>query len=443
VPVAPSSYITETSMPPTSDASPVPALVVNANNISALLPIRALGRKGIPVTCVFGRGRRDQYAPVVRASRYISSLHTFDETDYEANLVQCLRDLGEKSRRKAVLYPASDLDMIIISGHRHSLEDYYHVLMPPHALLMNLLNKDWFYPFAAERGIPVPRTIHVSRPVEVDAAARRFVFPCIVKPAWRDEAWQAHYGNQKVLIAQDAEELRHLCHCLQERHYEMTVQEIIPGSEPNIVCSFTFLNERSEPLGVFTSQKIRQFPPHFGNSSLVQQVHDHTVVQLTAQICKQLGLVGYASIEFKRDDRDGTYKVIEITPCRFNRQAGLSESAGFSLPHVWYRHLLRQPIDCDVKSGVSAWVSEVNEVRAVWRYWRNGEYTLWEWLKSYRDVAQYEVFAKDDPLPFLKLVPSTLAHWVRRTVSLRPSQPVHRRRLISARADVAAQKRAS
>lgn len=430
-------------MPDSPKLSAVSAVVVNANNIAALLPIRALGRKGIPVTCLFGRGHRDQYAPVVRASRYISTLHTFDETEYEANLVQCLRDLGKRSSRKAVLYPASDLDMIIISGHRHSLEDYYHLLMPPHALLMNLLNKDWFYPFAAERGIPVPRSLHVSRPAEIEAAARKLDFPCIVKPAWRDEAWQAYYGNQKVLIAQDAEELRLLCGSLHERHYEMTVQEIIPGPEPNIVCSFTYLNERSEPLGIFTSRKVRQFPPHFGNSSLVQQVYDQTVVELTAHICKQLGLTGYASIEFKRDDRDGMYKVIEITPCRFNRQAGLSEAAGFSLPYVWYCHLLQQPQDCELRSGASAWVSEVNEVRAAWDYWRTGEYTLWEWLTSYRDVAQLEVFAADDPLPFLKLVPSTLYHWLGGTVFRRSAYPVHRRRLMSARASVAVQKKAS
>jgi len=430
-------------MPDSPKISAVPAVVVNANNIAALLPIRALGRKGIPVVCVFGRGHRDQYASVVRASRYISSLHTFDETEYEANLVRCLRELGKSSSGKAVLYPASDLDMIIISAHRQSLEGYYHLLMPPHTLLMKLLNKDWFYPFAAERGIPVPRTLHVSRPADIEAAARKLTFPCIVKPAWRDEAWQAYYGNQKVLVVEDAEELDLVCGSLQERRYEMTVQEIIPGPEPNLICSFTYLNDRSEPLGIFTSRKVRQFPPHFGNSSLVQQVQDDAVVQLTAQICKQLGLTGYASIEFKRDDRDGMYKVIEITPCRFNRQAGLSEAAGFSLPYVWYCHLLQQRTDCELRSGASAWVSEVNEARAAWQYWRNGEYTLWEWLKSYRDVAQFEVLAADDPLPFLKLVPSTLSHWLRRTVSRRAVESVDRRRVMSARASVAVQKKAS
>ena len=440
--VAPSGYITVTSMLNSSPLPAAPALVVNANNIAALLPIRVLGRKGIPVTCVFGRGLRSQYAPVVRASRFVANVQTFDETDYEANLVQCLCDIGKASRDKAVLYPASDLDMIVISGNRHRLEAHYHLLMPPHPLLMNLLNKDWFYPFAAERGIPVPRTLQVNRPSELDAAARKVGFPCIVKPAWRDEAWQTYYGNQKVLKVHDADELRLVCRCLHERQYELTVQEIIPGPERNLLCTFTYLNERSESLGIFTSTKVRQFPPHFGNSSLVKQVNEHAVVQLTTHICKQLGLVGYASIEFKKDDRDGSFKVIEITPCRFNRQAGLSEAAGLSLPYVWYRHLLNHQTDCSVTSGNVAWISEVNEARAFWQYWRNGEYTLLQWLASYRGVTEYEVFAKDDPLPFLALLPSALSQWIMRSL-YRPAVLPIQRRPASARAVAAVQQRAS
>jgi predicted ATP-grasp superfamily ATP-dependent carboligase len=153
--------------------------------------------------------------------------------------------------------------------------------------------------------------------------------------------------------------------------------------------------------------------------------------------------VGYASIEFKKDERDGVYKVIEITPCRFNRQTGLSEAAGFSLPYVWYCHMLNQPVECGVRSGEPSWVSEVNEVRAFWSYRRAGEYTLWEWIKSYNEVAEYEVFAMDDLGPFIRLLPSTVSHWVRRTIARRSPSAIRRPQPVSARSIVAARKRAS
>jgi predicted ATP-grasp superfamily ATP-dependent carboligase len=185
----------------------------------------------------------------------------------------------------------------------------------------------------------------------MSAARRGIIYPCIIKPGWRNEAWQRQHGNDKVVVVNNPDELLDRLRSLYDRFEHLVVQEIVPGSERNIVCSFTYLTEESEPLGIFTSGKIRQFPPNFGNSSLVQQVSEPQVVALTVRICKQLGLVGYASIEFKKDERDGTYKVIEITPCRFNRQAGLADAAGLCLPYVWYCHVLRRPIDAVVKSG--------------------------------------------------------------------------------------------
>lgn len=196
-------------------------------------------------------------------------------------------------------------------------------------------------------------------------------------------------------------------------------------------------------MGIFTSGKIRQFPPHFGNSSLVRQVNEPKVVELTTQICKQLGLVGYVSIEFKKDDRDGAFKVIEITPCRFNRQTGLSDVAGLCLPYVWYCHVLNRPVEYGIKNGDCAWVSEVNEVRAFWEYWRNGEYTVAEWVRGYKHVARYEVFAKDDLLPFMMLLPSALSHHVRRRIFRQFSSPTQRPYTVSAHRGMADRKKVS
>jgi hypothetical protein len=59
-------------------------------------------------------------------------------------------------------------------------------------------------------------------------------------------------------------------------------------------------------------------------------------------------------------------------------------------------------------------VSEVSDVRAWWASWRSGEYSVAQWLRSYRQVVQYEVWAKDDPLPLMMLLPSAVAQGLRR-----------------------------
>jgi predicted ATP-grasp superfamily ATP-dependent carboligase len=429
------------SMARLSQAAPVPAVVVNANNISALIPIRSLGRKGVPIVAVFGQGSLARYAPVVRSSRFISDTHTFDDSDYERSLVSCLRDIGKSHGRKSVLFPTSDEDMIIVSAHRDALQEYYHLLMPSHELLSILLNKHCFYPFAEARGIPIPRTFRIDSLADIEHIARKVAYPCIIKPAWRNEAWQTRFGNRKVIISNGPEELRANFRSLDDQFKGLTVQEVVHGDESNIVCSFTFLDERSEPLGIFISKKIRQFPPHFGNSSLVQRVSEPKVLELTTKVCKQLGLVGYVSIEFKKDDRDGAFKVIEVTPCRVNRQTGLSDEAGLSIPYIWYRQVLNMPVESALTTSECTWVSEVNEVRAFLEYWRSGEYTVSEWLRSYKNVTCFEVLAKDDPLPIIVLLLSAFLHGVRSTVLREAPVPAIRAAKMAGHEDAAARQR--
>jgi predicted ATP-grasp superfamily ATP-dependent carboligase len=154
---------------------------------------------------------------------------------------------------------------------------------------------------------------------------------------------------------------------------------------------------------MFLCRKIRQYPPDFGNTSLAEAVSAPEVEQISRRICKQLALVGYVGIEFKRDPRDNAYKILEITPSRIDRQAGLSDACGINIPYLWYAYLL----GLNVKAGVSEkpyrWASEVNEVRSLGRYLKRREWTIINWLRSYRNVRRWEVFAGDDLFPFLML----------------------------------------
>jgi predicted ATP-grasp superfamily ATP-dependent carboligase len=263
--------------------------------------------------------------------------------------------------------------------------------------------------------MPIPKTFRINGIRDLAPVVREVTYPCIIKPAWRDDTWQRRYSDRKVIIRHGAQELESNIRRIYPQFKRLVVQEIVAGDESNIVCSFTYLNEHSEPLAMFTSKKVRQFPPHFGNSSLVQSTHEPTIAALTTKICKQLGLIGYVSIEFKKDARDGEFKLIEITPCRFNRQTGLSDAMGLSFPYVWYSQVLKRPVEFVCANSPCTWMSEVNEVRGFWHYWRRGEYTATAWRRSYKNVASYEVFAKDDALPFIMLPSSALAYWIRRT----------------------------
>jgi D-aspartate ligase len=381
-----------------------PAVVANINNIMGLSIIRSLGREGVPVWGVYGSAtHREPYAEVAPRSRYLVRRQVFDDGDYEKGLIECLLRLGEEAESPPVLFPVSDLDMILISSHREALQRRYRLLMPPHALLDALLNKDRFQRLAEERALPVPVTFRAESGAEVAAIAGRVRYPCLVKPPWRDAAWLLRRGNTKVLRCESPDELQAAGEEVLQACGRLAVQELVAGPESNIVCSFAYLNERSEPLAMFVCRKLRQFPPYFGNTALAEGVQDEAAAELTAGICRTLGLVGYASVEFKRDLKDGLYKILEITPSRINRQAGIADASGVSIPSCWYRHLTGQAPPAAKATPGLRWVSEVNDLRAARWYWGSGEWSFVNWLKSYRGIARWELFARDDLKPFFAL----------------------------------------
>lgn len=397
-----------------------PAVIVNANNIMALSVMRSLGRKGLQVIAVFGNTLRNEpYAYIIRTCRFISKSYAFDATDYETNFLQRLTDIGKSGACKAVLFPVSDTDMLLVSKHRDSLRKYYHLLLPPADILNMLLKKEMFYEYALREKLPIPRTFMPRDSTEILEVSRQVRYPCIIKPSWRTAEWIAHYGNKKALRCDSPAELIEQYRETVGYFSILTVQEYVMGPETNIVCSFTYLDSQSKPLGVFICRKIRQYPHYFGNTSMAEAAMLPEVEELSLRICRQLELVGYVSIEFKRDERDNEYKILEITPARINRQTGLSAECGVNIPYIWYSYLLGLRVKVESGGKPYRWVSEVNELRSAFFYLKNREWTLLEWLKSYRNVRRWEVFAYDDLKPALMLLPSVLMYWIGKVWHLR------------------------
>ncbi|MEN8160295.1 MAG: hypothetical protein ABFS41_09520 [Myxococcota bacterium] len=402
-----------------------PAVVVNADSVMALAIVRSLGRRRVPVIGLFRRasGFRPGRA-LVRASRYLESSADFDGPDYEAALLEGLLRVARQERDRPVLFPVSDRDMIAISRARAELAPHFRLLLPPHSTLDVLLGKERFARLAECEGLPVPRTFPVESLADAELALDRSDLPCVIKPSWRDGAWHRAYGDEKLLHASSREEL----HARLEEALRLTprlvVQERLGGPESDIVCSFAYLDETGRPLALAACRKLRQHPPGFGNTALAESIDAPEVERLARDVYAKLGLVGYASIEWKRDPADGQLKILEITPARLNRQSGVAELGGADLPWIWYRHLTcARPETSAARPGLR-WASELNELRALPAYRREGVWSLAAWLASLRRVRRFEILARDDPAPALALPLLALRHLARRRLArlLRPGE---------------------
>lgn len=152
-------------------------------------------------------------------------------------------------------------------------------------------------------------------------------------------------------------------------------------------------------------QKITQYPPRFGNTSIARPIFKEEISFLSKKIFKELGLGGYASIEFKLDDRDNNFKIIEITPNRFNRQFATTAIQGLNLPYVLYCFETGLPVtnNC-LKKSKKLWLSEVNEIRRIRFYEKKKIKEYFNLLVNLFRVKLFEIFDMRDIKPFLLLI---------------------------------------
>lgn len=372
----------------------------------ALPIIRLLGKQNINITAVFGSAdEKSPYQKIISSSKYINSRVFFDEKNYAINLINVLTEFGETCKNKPVLFIASDQDLSIISSHRTVLRNYYNFTLPPDETIKSILNKEKFISLAERFHLPVPKSFWIKEIDKINEISKTLEFPFIIKPSWRNNEWLRLFKEKKIFLIENKDVLQSTISIIKNFKTEYLIQEIIPGPEANIYCSFAILDKNSDPIDIGFCRKLTQYPPQFGNTSIAQPVYNEQLEKLSLDIFKKLNLIGYASIEFKLDMRDNQFKIIEITPNRFNRQFAVTNLIGLNLPLTLYN--FEKDINSRVKSNIFSnkyWISEVNEIRRIKDFSkRKIKDTLGLILNIFR-AGIFEIFDIKDLKPFFILI---------------------------------------
>lgn len=375
----------------------------------ALPIIRLLGNKNINITSVFGiSNKKSLYQSLISKSKFIHQKIFFDESNYAIDLIEKLIQSARKLDHKPVLFIASDTDLEIISGYRNHLSKYFLFSLPPDKIINGILNKDKFIELAAKFNLPIPKSVRISNISELGETNFNFNYPFIIKPSWRNNEWLNIFKEKKVFVINNEKEFVQCIKSLKDFPSEYIVQELIAGPDSNIYCSFAILDRNSEPLSMGFCQKITQYPPQFGNTSIARPIVEENIKQeissLSKEVFKKLGLVGYASIEFKLDEQDNSFKIIEVTPNRFNRQFAVTAIERLNLPYDLYQFELgRNVTKKSIKYSKKFWLSEVNEIRRIRFYEKKKIKECFNLFMNLFKVKVFEIFDMRDIKPFLSL----------------------------------------
>ena len=292
-------------------------VVTDASQRVALEIVRCLGRARHTVIAVESNSARS--VPTF-ASRYCH------ETARPAPGEPLDEFLLHQAGRADVLIPVSTNTVILVADRLDDFRSRCAVLVPPAEIVRKVIGKASIIAAAENVGVPVPRTVRPSSVDDLDTVSQKLDFPLVVKLADDENLYlapQDRYG-----FAGSLTELRALWTHLHGIKPRPVVQQRIQG--PGIGFS-TVLGSGGEFLGAVAHERIREYPISGGPSTCCVSIHDPHLMDLSLRLLRSVGWIGPAMVEYKRDLRDGSYRLLEINP-RFWGSIPLARLAGLNLP---------------------------------------------------------------------------------------------------------------
>jgi D-aspartate ligase len=308
------------------------AIVVDVGFVNGLGALRSLGRAGVRTLAVDHRpsalGFRSRYGEPVLAPSPL---------DDERGFVRALAALGP-----GVVLPTHDEGLRAIARHRDELE-----LRCPFPLELERVQRKRVQLEAAE---DAPETRYPVSGAEAVAAAEELGYPVLVKPS-EPVGFRQRVGRQALRCTSRREvEAAYT----QAEPFEAMVQELIPGGDDELYTLGSYLDESLEPLGLFCGRKLRQTPPAIGTARVAESVWVQEVVDAGLGLLRRLGCNGISQVEFKRDPRDGRFKLMEVNP-RLWQWHSLARACGVDLPLIAYRDLTGERVEPVRMHGRKRW----------------------------------------------------------------------------------------
>jgi D-aspartate ligase len=373
----------------------VPVIILKANHHSSLCIARSLGRMGVDVYSIDS----DPWASG-HYSRYLRKNYRWDvETASSEATLHYLLEIAQKLGTRSILIPTYDEGVIFLAEHAKELaEDYIFPQLSPQ-LVQGLTSKKEMYFLAKKYAIPTAETYFPQSKNDLEKFLDHVDFPILLKGI---------YGNRlglrtgrKMAVAATREELVSLYDQLEDpSNPNLMLQEYIPGGDESVWMLNGYFNENSECLLAITGRKIRQAPPYGGISSLAVCSRNDTIIETTIRLMKNIGYRGILDIGFRYDQRDGTYKVLDINPRIGSSFRLFVGDDGSDVARAEYLDLTGQEVQPTNMIEGRKWMVEDLDLISSIRYWRDKKITFRQWMKSYQGIQETVWFATDDPLPF-------------------------------------------
>lgn len=393
------------------------AAIIVGGDANALSIARSLGAAGIRV---FALNRPEA---AVRYSRFCTWIELRGENCIGAEgWTRYLLGAQSDVLRGSVVLAASDEAIELIARHRQELSAKFTLDLSNPVGQLCMLNKLSTYRAAVLAGVPTPKFWVAGTREEAEKLRHELVFPLIAKPLIGHEFSRKFSGTYTV--ARHFDELADTLDKFNRANIETFLVELIPGSDDKLCSYYTYLDEDGRNLLDFTKRVIRRYPANMGGSTYHVTDEVAGIKDLSLALFRQVGLRGIANVEFKLDERDGQFKLIECN-ARFTAADCLLAASGLNLPLFVYRRLTGrpQPAPANYRTGMRLW-KPLGDYFSYRELNKMGQLTFVDWVKSVLHPQTFPIFCWHDPLPSMVNGVRNLRYLYSRIVAGRPSAPL-------------------
>lgn len=274
--------------------------VTDASYKHTLGAVRSLGSKGIYVIA----GSTSSHS-LSFYSKYCSEHVVYPDPKREDEFVSFMLDYVKKNKID-VLLPISYLATTALSKHKAEFDGLTKLPVADYSSMEVAADKNQTMNFAASQGIKVPRMYAKGDDV--------VSYPVVVKGLME---------SGKVSYANSSDDLSSLD--LQNS----LIQEYISG----VGYGFFALLNKGQPRAIFMHKRIREYPVTGGPSTVAESIYDPDLKRQGLELLQALNWHGVAMVEFKKDSRDGKFKLMEINP-KFWGSLDLAIASGVDFPYL-------------------------------------------------------------------------------------------------------------
>ena len=357
--------------------------------------IRSLGKFGIPIIGMDKTSKQTGFK-----SRYCQEqLITEDPVAHPDQCLETLLNYGKTLDSKAVLLPAADAYVKLISNNEEALSEFYSFNVPKSDLLKKIVDKKQQYALAIKYNVPIANTVAPATIGDLELILDTLRFPLFVK-GLSSAIWNEKY-KQKGFLVTDVAELKTILSTIFAIGIEPIVQEVITGPNTNHFKVCAYYTKNRELKCVFSTKKSRQYPADFGIGTYMESAYREDLINTSTNFLERIGYNGVGSIEYKLDDRDNIFKFIELNP-RFWQQNFQSTCAGVNFSLANYNDCLGREIQLQDKFKDNViWIDSISDFRSFTENHKKGRIKILPWLTSLKKINCHSYYSNDDIKPSL------------------------------------------